>query len=83
MVRSIFDANALARLPDSPTVVVHRRRARRRAAFCPGLEAALKSLAEVLPGLRGWHLIDGAGHWIQRERAAAVDDSLLAFLRSL
>ena len=29
------------------------------------------------------HVIDGAGHWIQRERAAAVNDLLLAFLRSL
>jgi pimeloyl-ACP methyl ester carboxylesterase len=49
----------------------------------PGMDARLKRLAEALPGLRGCHVIDGAGHWIQRERAAAVNDLLLAFLRSL
>jgi pimeloyl-ACP methyl ester carboxylesterase len=28
-------------------------------------------------------MLQGAGHWVQRERPAAVNDLLLAFLRSL
>jgi pimeloyl-ACP methyl ester carboxylesterase len=36
-----------------------------------------------LPGLRGCHILEGAGHWIQRERAARVNELLLAFLRGL
>ncbi len=49
----------------------------------PGAEARLKGLEKVLPGLRGSHVLPGAGHWIQRERAAAVNDLLVAFLRGL
>jgi pimeloyl-ACP methyl ester carboxylesterase len=49
----------------------------------PGSQARIANLAQVLPGLRGCHLLDGAGHWIQRERAAEVSDLLLAFLKGL
>lgn len=49
----------------------------------PGMEARIKQLASVLPGLRGCHVLHGVGHWTQRERAAAANDLLLAFLRSL
>jgi pimeloyl-ACP methyl ester carboxylesterase len=44
-------------------------------------ERALASLAQTVPGLQGTLLIDGAGHWIQRERPAEVNAALLAFLR--
>jgi pimeloyl-ACP methyl ester carboxylesterase len=31
--------------------------------------------------MRGTHLVDGAGHWVQQEQAARVSDLLLAFLK--
>ena len=37
----------------------------------------------TLPGLRGCHILEGAGHWVQRERAAQVNELLLGFLRGL
>ena len=33
--------------------------------------------------LRGLHLLDGAGHWVQQEKSAAVNRLVLDFLRSL
>jgi pimeloyl-ACP methyl ester carboxylesterase len=29
----------------------------------------------------GFHLVEGAGHWVQQERPEAVSELLLAFLR--
>jgi pimeloyl-ACP methyl ester carboxylesterase len=29
----------------------------------------------------GFHLVEGAGHWVQEEQPAAVVDLLLAFMR--
>jgi len=49
----------------------------------PGMEDRLQQLADVLPGQRGIHILPGAGHWIQRERAAAVNALLIEFLRGL
>jgi pimeloyl-ACP methyl ester carboxylesterase len=49
----------------------------------PGMEARLQQLADVLPGQRGVHILPGAGHWIQRERAAEVNALLIEFLRGL
>ncbi|MBV0881483.1 alpha/beta hydrolase [Noviherbaspirillum sp. L7-7A] len=49
----------------------------------PGSEARLKKLPEVLPGMRGCHLIKGAGHWIQRERASTVNALLTNFLKNI
>jgi pimeloyl-ACP methyl ester carboxylesterase len=49
----------------------------------PGMANNVKHLAAVLPGLRGAHLLEGAGHWIQRERAPEVNALLLAFLGGL
>jgi hypothetical protein len=34
-----------------------------------------------MPGLRGAHVLVGAGHWGQRERAAEVNRLLVDFLR--
>jgi len=49
----------------------------------PGMADNVKHLATVLPGLRGTHLLEGAGHWIQRERAQEVNALLLEFLGGL
>jgi pimeloyl-ACP methyl ester carboxylesterase len=49
----------------------------------PGSQARIENLTRVLPGLRGCHILDGAGHWIQRERSAAVSDLLIQFLNGL
>jgi len=40
-------------------------------------------LEETMPGLRKKVLVPGAGHWIQQERPAEVNDALIEFLRSL
>ncbi|MCI4429225.1 MAG: alpha/beta hydrolase [Burkholderiales bacterium] len=49
----------------------------------PASKAQLQAYPRTLPGLRGCHILPGAGHWIQRERAAEVNRLLLAFLSSL
>ena len=38
-------------------------------------------MERVLPNLRQKLIIDGAGHWIQQERADAVNAALIAFLK--
>lgn len=40
-------------------------------------------LEEVLTDLRGRVVLDGAGHWIQQERAGAVSAALLEFLEGV
>jgi pimeloyl-ACP methyl ester carboxylesterase len=49
----------------------------------PSSRPQINNFASSLPGLRGSHILDGAGHWIQRERAAMVNELMLGFLRSL
>jgi pimeloyl-ACP methyl ester carboxylesterase len=49
----------------------------------PGMQQRVAQLQQVLPGLRGTHLLDGAGHWVQRERADEVNRLLIDFLQSL
>jgi pimeloyl-ACP methyl ester carboxylesterase len=49
----------------------------------PASRAAMARFAQTLPGLRGCHVLEGAGHWVQRERAAAVNALLIEFLRGL
>lgn len=49
----------------------------------PASQAQIDAYPRTLPGLRGCHLIDGAGHWIQRERAPEVNTLLIGFLRGL
>jgi pimeloyl-ACP methyl ester carboxylesterase len=44
---------------------------------------ALQKFPTSLPGLRGVHVLPGAGHWIQQERPEQVNDALVAFLLSL
>jgi len=49
----------------------------------PGSMRQIERFAETLPSLRGCHILEGAGHWIQRERAGPVNRLLLEFLRTL
>lgn len=49
----------------------------------PGMQQRLEALPQVLPGLRGSHVLEGAGHWVQRERAAETNRLLIEFLRGL
>jgi pimeloyl-ACP methyl ester carboxylesterase len=44
---------------------------------------AIAQFPETLLGLRGSHVLPGAGHWIQQERVGEVNDLLVDFLRSL
>ncbi|HLH51293.1 MAG TPA: alpha/beta hydrolase, partial [Roseiarcus sp.] len=43
-------------------------------------EARLKEMDGQIADLRGKLILEGAGHWIQQERAAEVNQALLAFL---
>ncbi len=36
-----------------------------------------------MPDLRGSHVIEGAGHWVQQEKPAEVNAYLLDFLAGL
>jgi len=49
----------------------------------PNSKVQMAQYTRTLPGLRGCHILEGAGHWIQRERADAVNVLLLEFLKSL
>ncbi|WP_223590930.1 alpha/beta fold hydrolase [Pseudomonas sp. A-R-19] len=49
----------------------------------PGSARQIEAFAQTLPGLRGCHILEGAGHWIQRERATEVNELLLGFLKKL
>lgn len=46
-------------------------------------EKAIARMRAFVPDLRGVHLLPGAGHFIQQERAAEVNRLLLDFLRAL
>jgi pimeloyl-ACP methyl ester carboxylesterase len=49
----------------------------------PASKSQIEAYPRTLPGLRGCYIVEGAGHWIQRERAAEVNRLLLAFLSAL
>jgi pimeloyl-ACP methyl ester carboxylesterase len=49
----------------------------------PGAQAQLDGFAKSLPGLRGSHIIEGAGHWVQQERAEEVNRLLIGFLKGI
>lgn len=49
----------------------------------PAAQAQLDAYPKTLPGLRGCHLIEGAGHWVQQEVAGEVNRLLLEFLKGL
>lgn len=46
-------------------------------------DGAIEKMRAHVDDLRGVHLIDGAGHWVQQERPAAVNAALIEFLRGL
>ncbi len=46
-------------------------------------ESGLDAMRQTLPGLRHLEIFDGAGHWIQQERAEPVTEALVDFLTSL
>ena len=73
---------AVARPADPPALPVHRRQPRRRAAL-PGAQSQLDAYPKTLPGLRGSHIIEGAGHWVQQERPGEVNKLLIDFLKGL
>lgn len=49
----------------------------------PASKKQIEAFSTTLPGLRGCHVLEGAGHWIQRERAEQVNALLLEFLKGL
>jgi hypothetical protein len=72
-----------------PDVIAHRR------AAVNGVELHVAEqghgppviLAKLMDGwvddLRARVFVDGAGHWVQQEAPAEVDEALLGFLRSI
>ncbi len=44
---------------------------------------ALQAMPRQVPNLRETVLLEGAGHWVQQERPAEVNDALIRFLRGL
>lgn len=49
----------------------------------PTSTGAVARFDRNLPGLRGCHILEGAGHWIQRERVQQVNSLLVDFLNDL
>jgi pimeloyl-ACP methyl ester carboxylesterase len=49
----------------------------------PAARSQLDAYPTTLPGLRGSHILEGAGHWVQQERASEVNRLLIEFLKSL
>ena len=47
------------------------------------LSDAIAAYPVTLPGLRGSHILEGCGHWIQQERPAEVNEHLLNWLADL
>ena len=43
--------------------------------------ADIRSMPKLMTDMRGLHLIDGAGHWVQQEQPAAASGLLIEFLR--
>ena len=49
----------------------------------PAAKAQLEAFPKTLPGLRGSHILEGAGHWAQQEQPAEVNKLLIEFLKGL
>ena len=71
----------MLRRGDPPAVDVHHPRA--TACRLLASRSQIDNVGQTWPGLRGCHILEGAGHWIQREPATAVNDRLLSFLQRL
>jgi pimeloyl-ACP methyl ester carboxylesterase len=49
----------------------------------PAAQSQLDAYPKTLPGLRGSHILEGAGHWVQQERPEEVNRLLIEFISSL
>jgi pimeloyl-ACP methyl ester carboxylesterase len=49
----------------------------------PGMDRVLANLRNLVPALRGVHVVPGCGHWTQQERPQEVNAAIVAFLRGL
>lgn len=49
----------------------------------PGMDRIIADMSKLAPRLRGCVTIDDAGHWIQQERADAVNSLILTFMPTL
>jgi pimeloyl-ACP methyl ester carboxylesterase len=49
----------------------------------PAAQSQLDAYPKTLPGLIGSHILEGAGHWVQQERAEDVNAILVKFLKGL
>jgi pimeloyl-ACP methyl ester carboxylesterase len=49
----------------------------------PAAQSQLDAFPKTLPGLRGSHILDGPGHWVQQERPDEVNRLLIEFLKGL
>ncbi|TAJ81963.1 alpha/beta hydrolase [Reyranella sp.] len=49
----------------------------------PAAKGQIEAYSTTLPGLRGSHILEGAGHWVQQERADDVNKLLVDFLKGL
>ena len=49
----------------------------------PWTQVQLDNYPKTLPGLRGSHILEGPGHWVQQERPAEVNKLLIEFLKAL
>ena len=49
----------------------------------PAAKSQLEAYPKTLPGLRGSHILEGAGHWVQQEQPAEVNKLLIDFLKGL
>jgi len=49
----------------------------------PASMKQIEAFPQTLPGIRGSVIVDGAGHWIQQERPAEVNQALIKFLKGL
>lgn len=49
----------------------------------PAAQSQLDAYPKTLPGLRGSHILEGAGHWVQQERPGEVNKLLIDFAKGL
>jgi pimeloyl-ACP methyl ester carboxylesterase len=49
----------------------------------PAAKSQMDAYPTTLPGLRGSHILEGAGHWVQQEQPAQVNKLLIDFLKGL
>ena len=61
----------------SPVIGGGRGGSRERRAVVRGGRDAIAAFSRTLPGLRGTHVLDGAGHWVQQEAPDAVNTLLI------